>query len=99
MQKYGKEFIHAGVYEEVPYADSMKGALSKLNAKLNLSSTSLSPALNVDRNNIHQRFAVLLNEASDNLPFGSDLASRLSGLANAERMMSEARAEMVTLIT
>lgn len=98
MQKYGKEFVATGTYEEVPYADSVKGALSKLNAKLQVQSPSLASKYEHERTTQHQRFSILLNDASDNLPFGSELATRLSGQANAERMMAEARAEMVSVV-
>lgn len=95
MQRYGKEFITNGTYEEVPYAESMKGVISKLNTKLNLSSSSVPSTVNQERTTVHHRYNTLLRDASDNLPYGSDMAGRLNQLATAHHSMAEARADMV----
>jgi hypothetical protein len=88
--------------EPFPYADSVRGIFSKVSASvesLHESGRMGQAAPSSSPNTCHHRQAALLREASDNLPYGSPLASSLGALSNAYILMAEAKAEFEDVLT
>ena len=81
--------------EAFPYADSVRGILSRVS----LENLQESRDPHSGPNTLNHRQAVLLREASDNLPYGSPLAASLGALSNAHLLMGEARAELEAMLT